>query len=88
MNNIEIIKEVVTVASILIKFDSEDILEGSLFWSFLAELGIKTPGGVLINKYHFNKALNALSENNKREILEEFNTGFEGLYRQIEMYTK
>lgn len=88
MTNLEMLKEVVTVASILIKFEAEDILAKGIFWTFLEELGIKSPNGSPISKYYVNRAVNELSRREKAELLSEFNEGHESLYRQMEMYSK
>ncbi|ADM79606.1 anti-sigma factor [Aeromonas phage phiAS4] len=42
----ETIKEIISIASVLIKFGCEDILNNQeLFVSFLNELGLKSPSG-------------------------------------------
>lgn len=87
MKNIEVLKEVITVAALLIKFDCDDILERGIFWDFIGELGIKVRGNIPVNRYYVKKILEELTQDEKEDLLHEFNLGFEGIYRIQSMYT-
>lgn len=85
---IEVIKEIITVVSILIKFEREDILENqNLFIEFLNELGIKNKGRSF-NKANFRHLMSSLTKEEKLKLIEEFNMGHQSTYRVIEMYSK
>lgn len=86
MKNIEVLKEVITVAALLIKFDCEDILEKGIFWEFIGELGIKIKGNIPVNRYYVKRILDELTQEEKEDVLQEFNLGFEGIYRTQSMY--
>ena len=87
MNKIEIISEIITMASILIKFEREDILENRVnFIAFCNEAGIRNEAGRQLNLSNFRKMMLDLTDDERKVLVEEFNEGFEGVYRHIEMY--
>lgn len=82
------IKEIITIASILIKFEREDILEDkNLFIEFINVLGLRYKGRYF-NRQSFTNLINSLSEHEKQELLEDFNTGYKNVYQVMEMYSK
>lgn len=89
MSKLNIAREIITVASILIKFDSEHILEGKSdeFVAFLNELGIRNESGREFNVASYKKFMRELSKEDKLNLIEEFNEGFAGIYRHMEMYS-
>lgn len=85
--NIEIVREIITVASILIKFSREDIVDNrENFIAFLNEIGIRNEGRQL-NKGSFSKLIHSLTDEEKAELVSEFNEGFEDIYRHLTMHT-
>lgn len=89
MTKIEIVREIITVASVLIKFNNEHILEKrDHFIAFLNEIGIKTDTGRSLNQGNFRKMIEELTAEEKAELVEEFNEGFESIYRYMVMHTK
>ncbi|QQK88175.1 hypothetical protein [Providencia phage PSTRCR_127] len=82
------VREIINVASILIKFDCEDILENKpLFIEFINELGLRN-NGKLFNKSNFAKLMSSLSDEEKATVIEEFNVGHKSVYRTLAMYSK
>ena len=85
--DIEIVREIITVASILIKFSREDIVEDRAnFIGFLNEIGIKKDGRQL-NQNSFRKLITNLTAEEKKTLISEFNEGFENIYRHLTMYS-
>lgn len=88
MTKFEIVSEIVTMASVLIKFQREDILENREgFIAFLNESGIRNEYGRELNAANFRKMIQELTADEKKSLVEEFNIGFEGVYRHLMMYT-
>lgn len=89
MSKIEIVREIFTVVSILIKFNSEDVLEHKRehFIAFINELGLRTETGKEFNVVNFKKLMTDLSVDDKNLLIEEFNSGYRDLYQYLEMYT-
>lgn len=89
MSKLEIAREIITVTSILIKFDSEHIIEGKSdrFVAFLNELGIRNESGREFNVASYKKFMRELSQEDKEALVEEFNEGFANIYRHMEMYS-
>lgn len=87
MNNaVEVVREIITVASVLIKFSREDIVEHrETFIAFLNEIGVNNEGRAL-NQNSFRKLVSDLTQEDKKTLIEEFNEGFESVYRHLEMY--
>ena len=74
MTKFEIVSEIVTVTSILIKTDREDItMKRDVFIAFLNELGLRNENGNELNNVSFNKLFKSLSEDEievkKHEVL-------------------
>lgn len=85
--SIETVREIISVASVLIKFAREDIVEKrDSFIAFLNEIGVKNEGRRL-NHASFRKMISDLTDDEKKELIEEFNEGFEDIYRHISMHT-
>ena len=88
MTKFEIVSEIVTITSILIKTDREDItMKRDVFIAFLNELGLRNENGNELNNVSFNKLFKSLSENEIEQIIEQFNEGFEDIHRYLMMYT-
>lgn len=89
MSKLDIVREIITVTSILIKFDAEHIIEGKSdkFVAFLNELGIRNEAGKEFNVASYKKLMKELSQEDKMALVEEFNEGFAGIYRHMEMYS-
>ncbi|AWD90419.1 anti-sigma factor [Erwinia phage Cronus] len=87
MSKLETVREIITVASILIKFGAEDILQGKSdeFVAFLNEIGIRNEGREL-NVASFKKMIKELSLEDKEILVEEFNEGYADVYRHMAMY--
>lgn len=86
MNKLETLSEIFAVISILIKFESEDIIEDeNLFIAFINELGIRN-NGKLFNKSNLKSLVKSLSDEEKTKLIKEFNTGHKSTYSLIEMY--
>ena len=79
MSKFEIVSEIITMASLLIKFQREDIL-------FLNECGIRNEFGRELNSANFRKMVAELSDDEKKQLIQEFNVGHESVYRHMEMY--
>ena len=89
MTKLEIVREIITVASVLIKFGSEHILEKrEHFIAFLNEIGVKNEAGRALNQGNFRKLIEELSAEDKVKLVEEFNEGYESVYRYMTMHTK
>lgn len=87
MSKIEIVREIITVASILIKTTCEDILERrENFIAFLNELGLRNEHGRELNLVNFKKLIDGLTEDEKKSLVEEFNEGYEDIYRHLAMH--
>lgn len=88
MSKFEIVSEIITMASLLIKFQREDILDNREgFIAFLNEAGIRNEFGRELNAANFRKMIQELTAEEKKQLVEEFNIGHEGVYRHLEMYT-
>lgn len=84
---LEIITEIATIASILIKTDCDDIMyKRDEFIAFLNEAGVRNEYGRELNLVSFAKLFKELSEVEREQLLEEFNAGFEDVYRYLMMY--
>ncbi|WKW87936.1 hypothetical protein pzkkv8_94 [Klebsiella phage pzk-kv8] len=87
MSKFEIVSEIITMASLLIKFQREDILENREgFIAFLNECGIRNEFGRELNSANFRKMVTELSDDEKKQLIQEFNVGHESVYRHMEMY--
>ncbi|WJZ28153.1 anti-sigma factor [Serratia phage 92A1] len=92
MSAIELVREIFTVASLLIKFDAENILEDRLngkkvFIEFLNEIGIKGLNGKALTQTGFATLMKSLSEDEKASLVEEFNEGFKAIYCRMAMHS-
>ncbi|AUM58367.1 anti-sigma factor [Proteus phage phiP4-3] len=86
MNKLETLSEIFAVISILIKFESEDIIEDeNLFIAFINELGIRN-NGKLFNRSNLKSLIKSLTEDEKKQLIEEFNMGHKSTYSIIEMH--
>lgn len=87
MTKFEIITEIVTIASILIKTDCDDIMhKRDEFIAFLNEVGIRNEYGRELNLVSFAKMFKDLDEDERHALIEQFNEGFEDIYRYLMMY--
>ncbi|AHY25237.1 anti-sigma factor [Pectobacterium bacteriophage PM2] len=87
MTNFEIVSEIATIVSILIKTDCEDVMgKRDEFIAFLNELGIRNEASKELNNVSFNKLFKDLSENEKLLLIEQFNEGYEDIHRYLMMY--
>lgn len=85
---LDTVREIINIASILIKFECEDILENkALFIEFINELGLRN-NGKMFNKSNFAKLIEQLSDEEKTALIEEFNVGHKSVYRTLAMYSK
>lgn len=83
------LKDIFAVASLLIKFQADHILEDRhLFVEFINELGFRTRNNKRFDLTTFNEMINRVSDTTKTLLIEEFNVGHEGLNRQMTMYSK
>ncbi|ANM46605.1 anti-sigma factor [Morganella phage vB_MmoM_MP1] len=81
-------EEIVTIVSILIKFECDDILDNQeLFVEFLNELGLRNNGRSL-SKVNMATLFERMTAAERKRIIENFNIGHQSLYRLIEMYSK
>ncbi|ACL78470.1 anti-sigma 70 protein [Escherichia phage vb_EcoM-VR5] len=88
MTKIEIVSEIATIVSILIKTDCEDIMQRrDEFIAFLNELGIRNEHGKELNGLSFNKLFKSLTEDERDTLIEQFNEGYEDIHRYLMMYT-
>lgn len=88
MKVIDTIREIFDIASILIKFECEDILEKQTsFIDFLNALGVKAPNGREFTKMGFRQLMSNLTEQEKFELIEEFNASHKQVYRMMEMHS-
>ena len=79
--------EIVAVASILIKFGHDDILENrELFIAFLYELGIRYKNTKISDIVLSNMILD-ITNRQKEKLIHEFNIGHEPIYRKLAMVT-
>ncbi|ARB06044.1 hypothetical protein fHeYen901_271 [Yersinia phage fHe-Yen9-01] len=89
MTKLEIIREIVTIVSILIKTDCDDILTSrDGFIAFLNEAGIRNEFGRTLNGANFKKLVDGLTVEEKEMLIEEFNTGYEDIYRYLEFFAR
>lgn len=89
MSKVEILSEIVTVVSILIKTDCEDVMsKRENFIAFLNELGIRNEHGRELNAVSFKKMVDSLTQDEREQLIEEFNKGYEDIYRYLEMFAK
>ncbi|AIX12246.1 anti-sigma factor [Citrobacter phage Moon] len=88
MTNFEIVREVVTIASILIKFGRDDIVEKrDHFIAFINETHVDDKDWRRLNQGSFRKLISELTVDEKKLLVEEFNEGYEDIYRHLAMYT-
>ena len=79
--------EIIAVASILIKFGFDDILENpNLFIAYLNELEI-TIQGKKVTSANLYMLTQEITTSQKKQLIEEFNMGHEPIYRKLAMYT-
>ena len=87
----EIVREIFTVASLLMKFDRDDILldpeHPDLFIEMLNEMGYRSVGGRPFTKMGFRQLMARLDHGVKIELIEEFNLGHQPVYRQMLMHS-
>ena len=70
---LEIIKDVMAVASILVKFDCDDILESqSRFVRFLANAGFQTPDGNPITLMTFRNMIGTLNSAERKYLFDDY----------------
>lgn len=87
MTNFEIVSEIATIVSILIKTDCEDVMwKRDHFIAFLNEAGIRTETGRELNGVSFNKLFKSLTEDEREKLIEQFNEGYEDIHRYLMMY--
>ena len=87
---LDIAREIITVASLLIKFDAEDIIFGKdeVFVAFINELGIKNEAGKEFNVASYKKLMReTLNPESRSLLIGEFNEGFSDIYKMMEMYS-
>lgn len=83
------LKDIFAVASLLIKFQADHILEDRhLFIEFINELGFRAPNGKRFEVWSFNEFVSRVSSAGKALLIDEFNAGHESLNRQMTMYSK
>lgn len=83
----ETLCEIVAVASILIKFGFDNILENkNLFVIFLNELGITYNGRKITIKNMFEMT-QEITTKQREKIIEEFMIGHEPIFRKLAMVT-
>lgn len=90
MKKLDIAREIITVASLLIKFDAEDIIfkKDEVFVAFINEIGIRNEAGKEFNVASYKKFMRELLDNDDRaKLIEEFNEGFSDIYQKMEMYS-
>lgn len=81
----ETLAEIIAVASILIKFGHDDILENKeLFIEYIHELGIKY-NGKKISAYILSNMVIDITNRDKERLIQEFNIGHEPIYRKLAM---
>ncbi|AEJ90211.2 anti-sigma factor [Acinetobacter phage ZZ1] len=81
----ETLQEIIAVASILIKFGHDDILENkALFIAFLNELGI-TIGNKKVTATSLWNLTQDITNRQKEALIEEFLSGHEPIYRKLTM---
>lgn len=82
----EVLAEVIAVASILIKFGFDEILENKAhFIAFLNELNIKTEKGAAITAHTLFTMTQEITVQQRKQLIEEFNLGHQPLYQRLEM---
>lgn len=87
MTKFEIVSEIATIVSILIKTDCEDVMwKKDNFIAFLNELGIRTEAGRELTNLSFNKLFRELTEDERELLIEQFNEGYEDIHRYLMMY--
>ncbi|ADQ53169.1 AsiA anti-sigma70 protein [Aeromonas phage 65] len=75
-NKIEVLKDIVATASILIKFGRDDILDTQRgFIDFLSTAGFTTPSGKPLTIQNFRVMVKSLKPSQIKEIFEEFDAG-------------
>ncbi|QAY01357.1 anti-sigma70 protein [Aeromonas phage ZPAH1] len=73
---VEILKDIVATASILVKYDCEDILDTQTgFIDFLNELGFTTIRGKPLTQHNFKIMLKSMTDYQIKEALKEFDAG-------------
>lgn len=86
----ELVRDIFAVASLLMKFDRDDILldteHPDLFIEILNELGYRSVSGRPFTKMGFRQMMARLDDSDKLELIEEFNLGHQGVYRQMLMH--
>ncbi|QQG32256.1 anti-sigma70 protein [Citrobacter phage CkP1] len=88
MSKFEIVREIITIASILIKFGRDDIVEKrDHFIAFINETHANDKEWKRLNQSSFRKMVSDLTDDEKTKLVEEFNEGYEGIYRHLAMYT-
>lgn len=81
----ETLGEIMAVASILIKFGHDDILEcQKTFVAFLNELGI-TVDGKKLNRTSIFELTQDITNRQRELLISEFNKGHEPIYRKLAM---
>lgn len=89
MTKFEILSEIIDVASVLIKTDCDDIMhKREEFIAFLNELGIRNEQGRELNMVSFKKLVDSLTEDDKQKLIEQFNEGYEDIYRYLMMFSQ
>lgn len=78
---LELLEEILTVGSILIKFGSEHILEDqNLFIEFLNELGIRNTNNRELTRPSFMTIIERLKGRGLAQLIESFTTEFKNYY--------
>ena len=87
MNAKETLGEIIAVASLLIKFGFDSILENqALFIQYLNELKIQI-NGKPVDKVRLENLTLDVTTKEKKELIEEFNVSHKSIYTIIELYT-
>ncbi|AEO97175.1 anti-sigma 70 protein [Salmonella phage vB_SenM-AKM_NP4] len=88
MTKFEVAREVVTIASLLIKFGRDDIVDKrDNFIAFINETMSADKNWKQLNQSSFRKIISDLTAEEKGMLVEEFNEGFEDIYRHLTMHT-
>lgn len=83
----ETLGEIIAVASLLIKFGFDSILENqALFIQYLNELKIQI-NGKPVDKVKLENLTLDVTTKEKKELIEEFNVSHKSIYTIIELYT-
>ena len=86
MNAKETLGEIIAVASLLIKFGFDSVLENqALFIQYLNELKIQI-NGKPVDKVKLENLTLDVTTKEKRELIDEFNASHKSIYTLLELY--